>query len=59
MQDFMFPEFVLFGVDDPEAAATAENLQNYSQTPFFKTTIENAELIKVTYNTYISKNRFH
>ena len=55
MQDFMFPEFVLFGVDDPEAAATAEKFyKTIHKSPFFKTTIENAELIKVTYNTYIS-----
>jgi UDPglucose 6-dehydrogenase len=55
MQDFMFPEFVLFGVDDLEAAETAEKFyKTIHKSPFFKTTIENAELIKVTYNTYIS-----
>ena len=55
MQDFMFPEFVLFGVDDPEAAATAEKFyKTIHKSPIFTTTIENAELIKVTYNTYIS-----
>lgn len=55
MQDFMFPEFVLFGVDNPEAADTAEKFyKTIHRSPFFKTTIENAELIKVTYNTYIS-----
>ena len=55
MQDFMFPEFVLFGVDDQEAAEVAEKFyKTIHKSPFFKTTIENAELIKVTYNTYIS-----
>ena len=55
MQDFMFPEFVLFGVEDPEAAETAEKFyKTIHKSPFFKTTIENAELIKVIYNTYIS-----
>jgi UDPglucose 6-dehydrogenase len=55
MQDFMFPEFVLFGVDDYEAANTAEKFyKTIHKSTFFKTTIENAELIKVIYNTYIS-----
>ena len=55
MQDFMFPEFVLFGVDDYEAANIAEKFyKTIHKSAFFKTTIENAELIKVIYNTYIS-----
>jgi len=53
--DFLHPEFVLFGVDDPEAAAAAEAFYRtiHGET-FYKTSIENAELIKVLYNTFIS-----
>jgi UDPglucose 6-dehydrogenase len=53
--DFLNPEFVLFGVDDKEAVAQAEHFYSTLHArPFYKTTIRNAELIKVTYNTYIS-----
>jgi UDPglucose 6-dehydrogenase len=53
--DFTHPEFVLFGVDDPGTAAMAEDFyKTIHNRPFYKTTIKNAELIKVAYNTYIS-----
>lgn len=53
--DFKNPEFVLFGVDDSEAAERAKELyRTIHDRPFVETTIENAELIKVLYNTYIS-----
>lgn len=53
--DFKNPEFVLFGVDDTVAAQKARELYHtIHNRPFFETTIENAELIKVLYNTYIS-----
>ncbi len=55
IRDFVDPEFVLFGVSDPEAAAKVK--QFYStlhDRPFYETSIENAELIKVAYNTFIS-----
>lgn len=54
MRDFLNPEFVLFGVDDAEAAKSAEKLyRTLHDRPFFKTSIKNAELIKVSYNTFI------
>jgi UDPglucose 6-dehydrogenase len=53
--DFLRPEFVLFGMRDPEAAAKAEELYaSLHDRPLYKTSIENAELIKVAYNTYIT-----
>jgi UDPglucose 6-dehydrogenase len=53
--DFLHPEFVLFGVDDDGAAGTAERFyRTITHAPFYKTTIENAELIKVVYNTFLS-----
>lgn len=53
--DFTHPEFVLFGVDDPKTATTAEAFyKTIHDRPFYKTTIKNAEMIKVAYNTFIS-----
>lgn len=55
IRDFLNPEFVLFGVRDDEAAAKAEAFyRTLHQRPFYRTSIENAELIKVAYNTFIS-----
>ena len=55
IRDFLFPEFILFGVDDDFAAKKAEEFyKTICNSPFYKTTIENAELIKVCYNTMIS-----
>ena len=55
MKDFLYPEFILFGVDDINASDTAEKFyRTINNATFFKTTIENAELIKVSYNTFIS-----
>lgn len=54
IQDFLHPEFVLFGVDDEYAASKAEEFYaTIHNRPFFKTSIKSAELIKVAYNTYI------
>lgn len=53
--DFLNPEFVLFGVEDDLAAKKAENFyRSIHHAPFYKTSIENAELIKVLYNAFIS-----
>lgn len=53
--DFTNPEFVLFGVDDPETAEVAEQFyKTIHNKPFYRTAIKNAELIKVAYNTFIS-----
>lgn len=52
--DFLNPEFVLFGVDDENAATIAEDFyKTLHNRPFYKTAIINAELIKVSYNTFI------
>ena len=54
IRDFLQPEFVLFGVWDEGAAQKAEDLyKTIHSRPFYKTTVENAELIKVAYNTFI------
>lgn len=53
--DCLYPEFILFGRHDD---ATAELGQRFYKTicdaPVFTTSIENAEMIKVTYNTFIT-----
>src|SRR5215469_1745553 len=55
IDDFINPEFVLFGVTDKEAASKAKQFyRTLHDRPFYETTIENAELIKVAYNTFIS-----
>ena len=54
MRDFLNPEFVLFGVDSKLAAERAKKFySSIHNKPVYETTIENAELIKVTYNTFI------
>ena len=53
--DFENPEFVLFGVDDEDAYIKASELYaTIHDKPVYKCTIEEAEMIKVTYNTYIT-----
>jgi UDPglucose 6-dehydrogenase len=55
INDFLKSEIILFGVDNEEAAIQAEEFyKTINNSPFFKTTVENAELIKVVYNTFIS-----
>jgi len=55
IHDFTHPEFVLFGVDDPDTASLAESFyKTIHDRPFYRTTIRNAEMIKVSYNTFIS-----
>ena len=54
MEDFLRPEIILFGVDDEKAAKKAKKFyRTINHAPFYETTIENAELIKVAYNTFI------
>ena len=54
MRDFLHPEFVLFGVSDEYAANKAEKFyRTLHDKPFYKTSVKNAELIKVGYNTFI------
>jgi UDPglucose 6-dehydrogenase len=53
--DFLNPEFVLLGNDNPEAANEVEKFyRTLHNSPVYKTSITNAELIKVSYNTFIS-----
>jgi UDPglucose 6-dehydrogenase len=55
IRDFLNPEFVLFGMRDLEAADKARELYaTLHDGPLYETSIENAELIKVAYNTFIS-----
>ncbi len=54
MRDFLNPELVLLGVWDGAAAERAmEFYRTLHERPIYQTTIENAELIKVAYNTFI------
>ena len=54
INDFLNPEFVLFGVDDANAANYVEAFYStLHDKKVFRTSIKNAELIKVAYNTYI------
>jgi len=55
VKDFTSPEFVLFGVDDDSAYHKAKEFYStLHDRPVYKCTIEEAEMIKVTYNTYIT-----
>jgi UDPglucose 6-dehydrogenase len=55
IKDFTSPEFVLFGVDNDEAYQKAnEFYSTLHDRPVYKCTMEEAEMIKVTYNTYIT-----
>lgn len=55
IRDFLEPEFVLFGVDDIYALEKGKIFyKTITNAPLYDTTIENAELIKVSYNTLIS-----
>jgi UDPglucose 6-dehydrogenase len=55
MADFLFPEFVLCGSDDPDAATTLRRFyRTITVAPFRAVSLETAEVVKVTYNTFIS-----
>lgn len=52
--DFYWPEFILFGVVDEEAAELATKFyRTINGAPFHKVTLEEAEATKVFYNTFI------
>lgn len=54
-KDFENPEFVLFGKDDEDAYEMAKEFYStIHDKPVYGCTIEEAEMIKVTYNTYIT-----
>ena len=55
IKDFTGPEFVLFGVDNEDAYRVAKSFYStIHDRPVYKCTIEEAEMIKVSYNTYIT-----
>ena len=55
IDDFLFPEIILFGSNNKYVSERAQKFyKTLTNSPFFETTIENAELIKVCYNTFIS-----
>lgn len=55
MRDFLYPEFVLFGKHDSEAARVIEEFyKTITDALLYVTSIENAEAIKVFYNTFLS-----
>jgi len=54
IDDFLNPEFVLFGTDSDDARKLVKRFYSTIHSkPFYETSIKNAELIKVTYNTFI------
>jgi UDPglucose 6-dehydrogenase len=54
INDFLNPEFVLFGTQDDWVAERVEEFyKTIHNRPFYRTSIKNAELIKVCYNTFI------
>ena len=53
-RDLIYPEFILLGCVDPNATEKViEFYKTITDAPVHRTTLENAELIKVTYNTFI------
>lgn len=55
VDDFIRPEFVLLGVDDPDDALDVLNLyEGIHTSPASVISIESAELTKVAYNTFIT-----
>lgn len=54
IDDFLNPEFVLFGTDSPSISNEVKTFyRTLHSQPFYETSIKNAELIKVSYNTFI------
>ena len=55
IKDFTEPEFVLLGIDDKEALDTVKDFYaTIHDKPVYECSIEEAEMIKVSYNTYIT-----
>jgi UDPglucose 6-dehydrogenase len=55
ISDFLHPEFVLLGVEDAHAVERAEAFyRTIHDAPLRRTTLEEAEIVKVLYNTFIS-----
>lgn len=55
IRDFLCPEFILLGVvDDNAKNVVKEFYKTITNVKVYETNLENAELIKVAYNTFIS-----
>jgi UDPglucose 6-dehydrogenase len=55
MYDFFNPEFILLGVHDEHAKEVVKEFyKTITPVTVFETSIENAEMIKVSYNTFIT-----
>jgi UDPglucose 6-dehydrogenase len=53
--DYLYPEFILVGVDEQEPACKLEEFyKTINNAPIFKTDIRSAEAIKVFYNTFVT-----
>lgn len=53
--DYLYPEFVLVGVDEQEPTRELEEFyKTINNAPVFKTDIRSAEAIKVFYNTFVT-----
>ena len=54
MKDFLNPEFTILGVWDEQAAELVEEyFKTIHSKPIYRTTVDNGELIKVAYNTFL------
>lgn len=54
IRDFLYPEFILLGcVNDEATQKVVDFYGTITDSPVYKTTLENAEMIKVSYNTFI------
>jgi UDPglucose 6-dehydrogenase len=52
--DYLNPEFVLLGADDPKSANMVKNFYaSVTEAPILQMSIESAELTKVAYNTFL------
>jgi UDPglucose 6-dehydrogenase len=55
LPDFFYPEFILLGVINEDAKNTVINFYStITSSPVYCTNLENAEMIKVSYNTFIT-----
>lgn len=54
VQDFLHPEFILMGhVSDSGTKQLLDFYKTITDSPVYETSLENAEMIKVSYNTFI------
>lgn len=54
VRDFLYPEFILLGcVNEVATEKVLDFYKTITDSKVFKTTLENAEMVKVSYNTFI------